>query len=335
MIFRSTKTTRGQERLEATLISFSIPVILAPKKSLLSYEELVEEQVDCIQTAPFFRRTQRLGKKKVIADFDSTQTRLHKFLGILLSDKSMIKTDRAFAVISDVNGNLEALTSVLADIKSHEIEQVVFLGDAIGHGPNPIECIAALRKLASVFLLGRYEEELIKYVDSGTTENRVLPSCLPDQIVAAGYVEWLREREHTISIGGFHAAHAHPRGHEFGCLLSEDLSEPTGIAMLSKFPSKLFLGDNHQQWIYSRKMGLLTYEELETRFDLRHDDQVVMSVGSVGLPKNRDPRACYAIVEDDRCELRRVRYDVEATINKIQVTPTCTPGLADRLRLGI
>ena len=66
-----------------------------------------------------------------------------------------------FAILSDIHGNLEALTAVLADIDRHGVDRIVCLGDLVGYGPDPVACIDLVRQRCEVVILGHFDQEVM------------------------------------------------------------------------------------------------------------------------------------------------------------------------------
>lgn len=240
------------------------------------------------------------------------------------------------AVLSDVNANLEALDAVLADIERQDIKQLWFLGDAIGYGPDPVDCIEKLRNRAHVYLLGRLEYLLV----CDMVEPRRYDSAwhdLGERVRSSHQIEWLKERPFEYRSQDITAVHRDPRGPEFKCILLEDLLHDAGRrdAILSCFERLLFIGDNHHPWVFSESRGGLTDKESGYEATISSEEKTVLSVGSVGQPRDGDPRACYAIFTGQKVVWRRVEYDFSSTVAKLRRQPSVSPHASERLAKGI
>jgi len=239
------------------------------------------------------------------------------------------------AVLSDVNGNLEALDAVLRDVDEQSVDHLVFLGDSIGYGPDSLECLVRLRERVDFYLLGRLEFEVTsQHPQDELVDDPVFASCQPE--LMSEHLTWLRGRKTSLEIDKFHFVHCNPRGREYGCILFEHVE--FGINDLEKihplYENVLIIGDNHQPWIFTESRGAQTGKDCNWHTPLGHDKSII-SVGSVGQPRDGDPRACYVIVNGAMIEWRRVEYDLQTTISKIEGMTRKTPHLADRLLRGV
>jgi diadenosine tetraphosphatase ApaH/serine/threonine PP2A family protein phosphatase len=245
---------------------------------------------------------------------------------------------RRFAVLSDVNANLEALAAVLADLDGRGVDDVVFLGDAVGYGPDPVPCVLRLRECARVYQRGRLESYLVdgREGELAPAERETVAFARRALGAVPGLPEWLRQRPRAHTADGITAAHTNPRGPEYECLLLDEMrSRPAArAAVFAAFGGVAFVGDNHQPWVFAE--GDRGYTEKEAGYAYRPGaGKVLVSVGSVGQPRDGDPRACYVLVADDTIAWRRVEYDVGRTIAKLEATGGPGGVLAARLREGI
>lgn len=222
------------------------------------------------------------------------------------------------AILSDVNANLEALDAVLSDVERQGIHQLIFLGDALGHGPSPIECISKLRDRAAIYLRGRLESLAVSDNFDRMTRNESLHHA-STKLRTTQYFEWLKERPLLYNVPTVMAVHANPRGPEYEGILMEDIqgNETRLKPILSCFERLLFIGDNHRPWIYSRSTGGITDKQASAGVSIPPNEKVIVSVGSVGQPRDRDPRACYLVATDGHINWRRIEYDVQTTVSKI------------------
>jgi hypothetical protein len=244
-----------------------------------------------------------------------------------------------YAVLSDVNSNLAALTAVLTDIETQGIRNILFLGDAVGYGPNPAECMDILRKLADVYLLGRMESCILSSQDIRLNKNTKKMITWTRQILCSSSDrwKWLCGLPHMYNANGIMAVHNDPRGLEYKCLLLCNVLGQESTIISDVFPlfSKiLFIGDNHVPWIFTKKHGGKSAAEIGNKFHLNQEKSVV-SVGSVGQPRDRDPRACYVIFSNNKIVWKRIEYDIEKTIAKIETCSELDNRFGLRLQEGI
>ncbi|WP_422927298.1 metallophosphoesterase family protein [Singulisphaera sp. PoT] len=270
------------------------------------------------------------------------------------------------ALISDIHGNLEALEVVLADIKSQGISDIYCLGDIIGYGPNPRECIDRVMEHCRVTLLGNHDqgamfdpdgfnigaeraifwtrEQLESNVDRENNEKRW---------------EFLGELPRTHREEPFIFVHGSPRNPLSEYVFPEDIYNHRKMERLFQLVDRYcFQGHTHVPGVFTEGFQFYAPEEIDNEYTLG-DGKLMINVGSVGQPRDGDPRACYVILDDGRpgqengaagapadptsspapagpvrVTFRRLPYDFETTIRKIYAISELEPFLGDRLRQG-
>ena len=259
-------------------------------------------------------------------------------------DSENRSSDFKIAVLSDVNGNLEALTCVLAELKNEGIEDVLFLGDAIGYGANPVECLALLRARANTYILGRLEQAIVcGKLDAYNSKVRGMLEWTRDELNHApsrddevAPLSWLRERKNLYRKNDLVAVHGPNTWDEETYMFNN-----VNVDLVGQLSNRvqgfriLLIGDNHEPWALSCKRGKVRADSNMDNIKLEADDSFIISVGSVGQPRDGDPRACFAIVSPQTVVWRRVPYDIEATARKMGENPVLHSGWANRLRKGI
>ena len=98
-------------------------------------------------------------------------------------------------------------------------------------------------------------------------------------------------------------------------------------------PQYCFQGHTHVPGVFTENFNFLSPDEINYEYRLG-PEKVMINVGSVGQPRDGDPRACYVVLEDDVVRFRRVEYPMESTIQKIYEIPELENFLGDRLRDG-
>jgi hypothetical protein len=241
-----------------------------------------------------------------------------------------------YAVLSDVNGNFEALSAVLDDIKRQGVDDIIFLGDSVGYGPDPVNCLSLLRRRARVYLCGRFENLMIREREweLSDSERRML-AWTRDEVCATDDWDWLCARPEVYRDEGIMAVPVNPRGSGYECLLLENIKcgATSASPLFLLFSRVLFVGGNHKPWILME--GATGRTEKEVGFECNVSNKVIVSVGSVGQPRDYDPRPCYVIASDELVIWRRVEYDIERTVKQIEANEWLDPQYAVRLREGI
>ena len=255
------------------------------------------------------------------------------------------------AVISDMHGNAEALRAVLADIDSRKIERIVCLGDIIGYGPEPLECVDLVAERCAWSLMGNH--------DFG-----VLYEPTNFNMAAAAAAYWTREqfdRVEDISLrekryrflGSLRvrvvekadgsgppvlAVHGSPRRPINEYIFPNDVIGATDKIeqIMAAIDHIAVVGHTHVPGVFTSEPDFYPPEEIgaDKTYVFREGEKAVINVGSVGQPRDHDPRASYAILHPDRVQFVRVQYDVEKTAAMIRAIPELTDWLAERLIEG-
>ncbi len=249
-----------------------------------------------------------------------------------------------YAIISDLHSNLEALTAVFADIDRHDVESVLCLGDIVGYGPQPVECVDLVRQRCRLVLRGNHDDALFHgapdfnpIARQAIEVNRVLlrPSWLS---LPKRRDRWhfLAELKPSCREGSVLYCHASPRDPLREYLLRPDIVfDPGKIRSNFEFvESVCFVGHTHQPGVMTEKLEFLTPTDLGHRYRLPEVGRVIVNVGSVGQPRDGDPRACYVLVNDGELEFRRVEYDLGLTQRKIRELGGLHEMCATRLEVG-
>ncbi|MFO1019866.1 MAG: metallophosphoesterase family protein [Planctomycetales bacterium] len=244
------------------------------------------------------------------------------------------------AIISDIHGNLEALETVLADIRRQDINDVICLGDVVGYGPNPRECIDVVMKECQVCLLGNHDQGALfdpEGFNAGAERaifwtRRQLETGDPKDNEARW--EYLGERPRTHRSGEFLFVHGSARNPLNEYVFPEDIYNQRKMEKIFALVERYcFQGHTHVPGVFSEGLNFFSPEEIGYNYTLTNE-KILVNVGSVGQPRNGDPRASYVVLNDKELSFRRVEYDVEKTIAKIYAIPELDNFLGDRLRDG-
>ena len=239
----------------------------------------------------------------------------------------------AYAVISDVHANLEALRAVLKEIGKEKVDKVLFLGDAVGYGPDPNECIELLRRNAALMIAGNHDRAAV-----GMDGYDHFNTC------AKTAIEWTRDAlsngnrdflkglplTKTISKEGIFLVHGTPREPGMWHYLT---NKKAATINLKYFEEKIcFVGHSHQPFIIEcpEKGDTDIFYDLR---DIGNSHRYIINTGSVGQPRDGNPDAAYVIFRDDRLEIKRVSYDIVLTQNKMK-TAGLPAYLIERLATG-
>ena len=245
------------------------------------------------------------------------------------------------AIISDIHSNLEALQAVLADIKTLGITDVYCLGDVVGYGPNPRECVDLVMDCKLV-LLGNHDQGAMFDPDgfNQSAEKAIfwtraqLESSAESRQLRERRWEFLAERPRSFREDSFLYVHGSARNPLNEYVFPEDIYNQRKMERIFALVERYcFQGHTHVPGIFTETLQFHSPDEIDYLYRL-NGRKTLCNVGSVGQPRDGDPRACYVLLDSDTIRYRRVDYDVETTIKKIYAIPELENFLGDRLRDG-
>jgi predicted phosphodiesterase len=245
------------------------------------------------------------------------------------------------ALISDIHANLEALTAVLADIRGQDVSEIFCLGDIVGYGPNPCECLDKIIRAAKVTILGNHDQAALFDPDGFNPVALQAVYWTREQLEAIGDPssinkrwDFLGELPRTHDDGNSLYVHGSAREPTNEYVFPEDIYNQRKMdALFNRIDRYCFQGHTHIPGVFTTDREFLTPEEISYQYRLG-TDSIMVNVGSVGQPRDNDSRACYIVQEDDMITFRRVEYDVTVTSDKIYAIDDLDNMLGDRLKSG-
>jgi diadenosine tetraphosphatase ApaH/serine/threonine PP2A family protein phosphatase len=249
-------------------------------------------------------------------------------------------------LISDIHSNREALDAVFAVIdRLPGVEKIFCLGDVVGYGPDPEYCTDRIRERCAVCLLGNHDEALFTGAADFNPHARsaieVTARRMRPGLFAAGAKrerwDYLRSRPTTHREGRFLFVHASPRDPVKEYVLATDgILNPEKIeSIFRSFEGVCVMGHTHQPGIFRRDYRFEPPAPGESAArSLSLEESALVNVGSVGQPRDGDPRACFATLDPTGVRWYRVAYDFQTTMEKIRRTPGLDEILARRLSMG-
>ncbi|MCA8941697.1 MAG: metallophosphoesterase family protein [Planctomycetes bacterium] len=244
-------------------------------------------------------------------------------------------------VLGDIHGNLEALTAVVEHMGAHEeIDHWVQVGDIVGYGADPGPCIDIVRELGCVVSIGNHDAAVVGRLDPDyfNPYARMAIDWTRDQLgethrtYLANLPLLCEHHEYTVVHGSLHMPD------QFGYVIS---TVEAADSIQHQKTRIAFVGHSHVPAAYMQRDGS-RLEDLEFIFgpeihgDIRDYVRVLVNVGSVGQPRDEDPRAAYCVYDTSTLQLKiaRVAYDIESAQTKIRQAGLPSV-LADRLALGV
>lgn len=239
-----------------------------------------------------------------------------------------------YVIISDIHANLEALVSVLSKIRADETsERVICLGDIVGYGANPSECIKETKKIADVILAGNHDYAACDKTSIANFNQYARKAALwTRNELTESELNFLRElplKHEENNLTFVHSSLHRPA--EWRYILSRRDAYIDFQVMENKI---LFVGHSHVPVIFEeegREINILQRRNVELNNELKY----IINPGSVGQPRDRNPDASYAIFDSKKLtvEFRRVPYSIEKAQEKIRVNGL-PEILAERLSVG-
>jgi diadenosine tetraphosphatase ApaH/serine/threonine PP2A family protein phosphatase len=239
-----------------------------------------------------------------------------------------------YAVLSDVHANLEALRAVLDDARDRA-DGLLCLGDVVGYGADPAACIETLGERAAALVAGNHEYAVAGLMDMDwfTPHARDGLAWTHDRL-DDDHRAWLGARPLVLEMDEATLVHASPRQPEDWTYLR---TAADGWDAFGAFATRLcFVGHTHRPMVWSLGSSGPDWAPAPDEIAFEVGRRYIVNVGSVGQPRDRDPRAAYAIwdVAARRVTVRRVGYDVAMARRKI-LDAGLPRFLGDRLTFGV
>jgi predicted phosphodiesterase len=237
------------------------------------------------------------------------------------------------AIVSDIHGNLHALEAVLEAIDRDAPDAIWCLGDLVGYGPRPNRCCAVVAERADFCLIGNHDLAVLGRLD--------LDEFQPDAAVSARWTSAALEEEpraHLESLEpsgereGVGLFHASPRDPVWEYVLTPEVA---AASMAAASQELVLVGHSHVALHYRVSDGMLLLAGDGTHLGLT-GDRWLLNPGSVGQPRDTDPRAAWMLLNLDsrRASFHRVEYDVAKTQQEIR-DRGLPEALAARLEYGV
>jgi predicted phosphodiesterase len=241
-------------------------------------------------------------------------------------------------IFSDVHANYEALSAVLEAYRVEKIDVYHCLGDTVGYGGSPNECADLVREVAKHTILGNHDAavsgrmDYSYYYEAARHALDAHAACLSPE-----NMQWLKSLPYEVHLEEIELllCHGSPvRLEEFEYIFAPEQAREC-LAIWEQLGHLTLIGHSHLCKVFSLTKGGV--EELpSTDFDLEADKKYIVSVGSVGQPRDFDNRASYTVfdTEKKRFEFKRIEYDIELAADKV-LRARLERNFAHRLFIGV
>lgn len=240
-----------------------------------------------------------------------------------------------YAIISDIHGNAEALQAVIADIESRSVDTVICLGDVVGYYPDPETCIELVRSRAEQCVAGNHDYAAIGRIDTRnfTYYAFIAMEWTKEHVSTAGR-EFLEGLDLSVARDDIFFTHSSPSSPSEWSYIFPDSDDAIFEAFRSLKHRVNFIGHTHWPSIMLQDDDKIVLHP-EHSITVTDDHYYLINVGSVGQPRDSDPRSCYGIFDSESGEYTEVRVAYDFSITQKKIIDNHLPlFLAERLEKG-
>jgi predicted phosphodiesterase len=256
-----------------------------------------------------------------------------------------------FAIISDIHSNLEALTTVLADIEQRGIKTIYCLGDIIGYGPDPKDCLDMVIEKTQTCVMGNHDYAILYEPTNFNIGAERASFWTRSQIeneqdskkrhnrwnyMGSQQMRWTLFAEFNGAKAVLDFVHASPRRPINEYVFPDDVyTTPTKItALFDRVKHICFIGHTHLPGVFLDDPDFYTPDELDYVYPIIPEERAIINVGSVGQPRDKNNKASYVYLEQNNVHFVRLEYDYKTTQKKIYSIEELDNFEADRLSEG-
>ncbi len=225
-------------------------------------------------------------------------------------------------ILGDIHSNLTAFEAVLADAMARgRIDRLWSLGDVVGYGPDPCQCIQLLRRYDHLCVMGNHDGAAVGFLDTADfNPDAAAASRWTGQQLGREERQYLESLPLSVSEGDFTLVHGSPRGPIWEYLLSVASARASFAVLDSPF---CLVGHSHVPLVFEEHRGSGTCSFLSLSVDVPlqlGEHRLIINPGGVGQPRDGDPRASYAIYDSENRAIQhyRVPYDVAVTQRRME-----------------
>ena len=238
-----------------------------------------------------------------------------------------------YAVFSDIHGNLESLQRAMSLLKPED--ELLVLGDMVGYGPNPNECVALLQERTRLAVLGNHdlaalESFGVEYFNDAARE----AIAWTQSVLNEANRKWLNTLPYELRYREFLMVHGAPINY-----FEYILDKRTAASAFSRTDAQIvFVGHTHiaEYWVQEPD-GNVGHKHMQRggELDLEEGKRYIIDVGSIGQPRDLNPEASFVFYEPDRRRVEWVRYEYPIGTVQQKIHACHLPDyLADRLEVG-
>jgi diadenosine tetraphosphatase ApaH/serine/threonine PP2A family protein phosphatase len=225
-------------------------------------------------------------------------------------------------IFSDVHANIEALSAVMEALADEEVDALYCLGDVVGYGGSPNECSDVVRAVSDTTILGNHDAAVAGRMDYSYYYDAARNALdLHASELTADNMAWLKTLpyKHIVEGTGVHLCHGSPvRLEEFEYIFAPEQAREC-LSIWDDLGDITLIGHSHLCKVFGLQRPNSVVEQVAEDFTLEDGTKYIVSVGSVGQPRDYDNRASYTVYDSEtrRFEFRRVEYDIESAASRI------------------
>lgn len=255
---------------------------------------------------------------------------------------------RKIAVVSDIHSNIEALKAVLEDIRQQNVDAIYCLGDVIGYGPDPGECLEVAFSHFEFVLMGNHEEAVLSGAfcfhqaakEAIDWTRRQLKPRLLTLPKTRRLWELLKQLPLAYTEDDYLFVHGSPRDPTMEYILKSDTDDIFGDVpekikeIFEQIDHVCFVGHSHSPGIITEDSKWYAPADFDGVWEYKNGQKIICNVGSAGQPRDKDNRACYITYSDREIFYHRIAYDFTKTQEKIRKISQLDNRNAERLEFG-
>lgn len=237
-----------------------------------------------------------------------------------------------YGILGDIHANLEALDAVLEEMDKQGVKKYVSVGDVVGYGANPSECLKRLRDIGAVIVAGNHDQAICGLLSVEFFNSYARASCFWTQKNLSqeelNYLKSLRLIEYVDNFTVVHSGLYYPENFEY-----IQTSYDAHLSFDCQTTKLAFIGHSHIPVVFYKKKTVIFNQSAEIR--LNDAEKILVNVGAIGQPRDENPDAVCGIYDADEgvVRLKRIRYDVDKAATKIKKAGL-PEILAERLKYG-
>ncbi|MBI4957313.1 MAG: metallophosphoesterase family protein [Myxococcales bacterium] len=241
-------------------------------------------------------------------------------------------------IFSDIHANYEALSAVLEAFKHESVDEFYCLGDVVGYGGSPNECADIVREVAKATILGNHDAAVAGRMDYSYYYEAARNALdVHSDMLSPANTAWLKGLPYNRRLKevDLELCHGSPvRLEEFDYIFAPEQAREC-LPIFDSLAELTLIGHSHLCKVFALTRG--SVEELPaTDFALEPERKYIVSVGSVGQPRDYDNRASFTVFDTDerRFEFKRIEYDIESAAQKV-LDARLEKNFANRLYIGV